>query len=384
MKVGFHFNADHESLGSWYGLPIKKKVFETIINHRSLNISSKIFIGDLLLLRMSMDLVKNGNTETQTFNKSKYDLAFQRWIKPDNVIWKRYPNQKILESRNKNIFVICFESIDNNLAEYIHKKLESFPPYLGAIEVDESSKVHWNLYSGSLIPFARIINKNLTLFHQDEDDKDYGLKEEFEGYGFNSVNFECLNYKYTIFDTYHNFEQARRIAEWKKKSGAFLAFVADDVVSKLSDTAPDLGNKLWSALKTFEDSETNEQLAQVTTSCRRIFEYVTDCIFPPSDELMDGHSLKADKYKNRIFAYAETERVSKTNIDLIIASSETLFKQWDKLNSLANKGVHGEVFRGETRRCLLRTILLLDDIISLKEGAFQIKADLDFDGIFKE
>jgi hypothetical protein len=333
---------------------------------------------------MSMNLVKNGNTETQTFNQDKFDLAFQKWINPDNVIWKKYSKEKISESRDKNIYVICFESIDNNLAEYIHKELESFPPYLGALEIDESLKVHWALYSGSLIAFARIINKNLTLFHQNEDDKDFGLKEEFNNSGFNSVNFECLNFKYTIFDTYHNFEQARRIAEWKKRSGAFLAFIADDVVSKLSDVAPDLGNKLWSALKTFEDSETNEQLAQVTASCRRIFEYVTDCIFPPSGELMDGHSLKADKYKNRIFAYAATERVSKTNIDLIVASTETLFKQWDKLNGLANKGVHGEVFQGETRRCLLRTILLLDDIISLKEGAFEIKANLDFDGIFKE
>jgi len=201
--------------------------------------------------------------------------------------------------------------------------------------------------------------------------------------GFSKVDFESLNWKYSIFDSYHNFEEARRIAEWKRNSGALLAFIADDIVSKLSDIAPDLGNKLWSALKTFEEAETNEQFAQVTASCRRIFEYVTDCIFPPTDEKIDEHSLKADKYKNRLFAYADSSRKSDTNIDLIVASTTTLFEQWDKINSLANKGVHSEVFRSETRRCLLRTIMLLDDIVSLKATAFEIKPKLDFDNIFK-
>lgn len=99
---------------------------------------------------------------------------------------------------------------------------------------------------------------------------------------------------------------------------------------------------------------------------------------------MDGHSLKADKYKNRLFAYADISRKSNTNIDLIVATTKTLFEQWDKLNSLSNKGVYSEVFRAETRRCLLRTIMLLDDIVSLKEKPFEIKPNLNFDDIFVE
>jgi len=183
---------------------------------------------------------------------------------------------------------------------------------------------------------------------------------------------------------YDNFEEARRIAEWKRSSGALLAFIADDIISRLSDIAPELGNKLWSALKTFETAETNEQYAQVTASCRRIFEYVTDCIFPPTDEKIDGHSLKAPQYKNRLFAYADNSRKSDTNIDLIVASTVTLVEQWGKINELSNKGVHSEVYRSETRRCLLRTIMLLDDIVSLKVAAFEIKPKINFDDIFKD
>lgn len=384
MKIGYHFNADHTFFDGFYGLPIEKKVFEILLANRLLNISTKIFHGDLLLMMLSMDKETKGNTTTSRFNKIKYSTNFSNWLNPDNTIWKRFSDEKIEESYDKNIFVVCFESIDLKTAEYIHKELEAYSPYLGALEVDDSSKIHWSLYSGALVPYARIIDKNLSLFFQDEDDKDHAYKEEFEKLGFKKIDYENLNYKYTIFDAYSNYEEARRIAEWKRNSGALLAFIADDIVSRLSDIAPDLGNKLWSALKTFEEAETNEQMAQVTASCRRIFEYVTDCIFPPTDEKIDGHSLKAGNYKNRLFAYADKERKSDTNIDLIVATTATLFEQWEKINNLSNKGVHSEVFRNETRRCLLRTIMLLDDIVSLKATAFEMKPKLDFGDIFED
>ncbi len=383
MKVGYHFNADYKPFDGFYGFPIERIVFETILSNRTLNISSKIFVGDLLLMFHSVDKETKGDVTTSKFNKDKYQELFYSWLSPSNIVWIKFSVEKIEEAFNSNIFVVCFESIDLKTADFLHNSFVKHPSYLGALEVDDSSKVHWALYSASLIPFARIINKNLSLFHYDEEDKDHAYRKEFEKLGFSKVDFESLNWKYSIFDSYHNFEEARRIAEWKRNSGALLAFIADDIVSKLSDIAPDLGNKLWSALKTFEEAETNEQFAQVTASCRRIFEYVTDCIFPPTDEKIDEHSLKADKYKNRLFAYADSSRKSDTNIDLIVASTTTLFEQWDKINSLANKGVHSEVFRSETRRCLLRTIMLLDDIVSLKATAFEIKPKLDFDDIFK-
>jgi hypothetical protein len=384
MKIGYHFNADYPPFNGSYGLPIETKIFQTLLENRTLNIFSKIFIGDLLLMNLSMDKKVKGNTETHTFNKDKFLAAVNSWLNPDNTVWRQFHPDKIQEVLDKNIFVVCFESIDLKTAEYLHNELDTYPSYLGAMEVDDSSKVHWSLYSGSLIPFARIISKDLFLFHQDDDDKDFWFKDVFEKLGFNKVEYESLNWKYTIFDTFHNFEEARRIAEWKRNSGALLAFIADDIVSRLSDIAPELGSKLWSVLKTFEAAETNEQYAQVTASCRRIFEYVTDCIFPPTDEKMDGHSLKAPEYRNRLFAYADTSRKSDTNIDLIVASTTTLFEQWEKINLLSNKGVHSEVSRAETRRCLLRTIMLLDDIVSLKAGSFTIKLKLNFDDIFGE
>jgi hypothetical protein len=129
-----------------------------------------------------------------------------------------------------------------------------------------------------------------------------------------------LNGRFTIFDEYHDFNHARRIAEWKKRFGGLLAFIADDVVHRLGDTVPELGDKLWSALQTYESAETNEQLAQVTASCRRIVEHVSDQLFPPQDGSHNGHNLGTKDYKNRILAFVDQQRKSNTNIDLISAN----------------------------------------------------------------
>ncbi|MNJ78595.1 hypothetical protein D3C77_763900 [compost metagenome] len=74
-----------------------------------------------------------------------------------------------------------------------------------------------------------------------------------------------------------------------------------------------------------------------------------------------------------MLAFADIERKSDTNIDVIVASTNLLKEQIEKLNNLVNKGVHAEVYREEARRCLIRTILLLGDLISLKREPLPIK-----------
>ena len=224
------------------------------------------------------------------------------------------------------------------------------------------------------------MNRKATVFWDglSEDDKDETLIEELSSQGFLDVDFESLNGKYTIFDEYHDFEHARRVAEWKRQSGSLLAFIADDVVHRLGDTAPDLNDKLWATLNTFSRAETNEELAQVTASCRRIVEYVSDQLFPPIEGEREGRKLGTKQYRNRLLAFADDSRRSDTNIDALTVSTATLSEQIEKLSNLANKGVHSEVYRAETRRCLIRTIILLDDIISLKSNPFEIKPKLNY------
>jgi hypothetical protein len=216
-----------------------------------------------------------------------------------------------------------------------------------------------------------------------EDSKERWLCEFLQDCGFDPVTFEALNGRHTIFDQYHNFEHGQRVALWKRQFSYLVAFLADEAVTRLSDPAPELGDKLYAAMQTFDTAETNEELARVVESCRRIFEYVIGRIFPPVERSDTGQGLSARKYRNRLLAYADVSHRSDPDIDLVVASTEVWTSQVDKLLNMTNKGIHKEVCRAETRRTLLRTILLLDEIISLHTAPFEVNDHTDTSGMIE-
>ncbi|MBE9199629.1 MULTISPECIES: hypothetical protein [unclassified Nodularia (in: cyanobacteria)] len=388
MKVAFHFNAFHPSLGSNYGNNVEKLLFRIILSYRSLNLSSKVLTGDLLLSNLAYEVEKiSERKETRKFSQKKYSEIVKLWLQPENTIWSSMSINKLMQALNGEIFTICFETIEMCLADYLDDQLrEISEAYIGAMEVDDASYLHWWVYSNSIGLRYRINNKTASVFWDgiSEDSKDESIIERLTQFGFKCVSFESLNGRYTIFDEYHDFDHARRVAEWKKHCSHLLAFIADGIAHRLGDATPDLGDKLWAALKTFNEAETNEEFAQVTASCRRIVEYISDELFPPIEGEVEGHKLGSKDYRNRLLAFVGDTRKSDTNIDLIWVSAKTLSEQMEKLSKLANKGVHADVYRGETRRCLLRTIMLLDDIISLKTGSFEIKTKLNLDDFLGE
>ncbi len=376
MKISYHFDADDESLGNYYGAPIRKALMNAILESRVIDLHSKIFQGDLLLRSRSVDIEQlDEDRQVHHFNKDKYIENINNLLNPDSHIWRTITDESIDRFVQNNVWVICFESISFNDCCRIDEALKKTDFYLGAIQVDETSKTHWLAYPGSLVPCYRIVGKSLNVFWDgvSDDSKDEGHLEELKELGFKDVSFESLNGRFTIFDNYHNYEHARRIAELKADLGDSLASLADQVISRLSDPAPEIGSKLWSALRSFNRAEVNEDYAHVAVSCRRIIEYVADCLFPSQAKEVGGRKVGKAQYKNRILAFASKELASNTNIELVAISVESLATQLDKLSNLSNKGVHAEVFKSEARRCLIKTILILDDIISLRSGPFNIK-----------
>lgn len=381
MKIAFHFDADSELLGCCYGDVVHERIFTDLLQNRNLIISSKIFIGDLLFGVYSSECIAEEGDEYESvklsyrMNDDRYKRMFEQWIMSVSKGWNTFDMHRLIGLREHNIYTVCFESIDKKTALYLDNALKDFTPYLGAAKIMEYDQLQWILYGMSLVPFGRIVNRSLNVFY-DEWQTPFMLDSSWMEI-FDKVTEEKLNLRYTIFDKYHDYSHARRVAEWKENCGSMLAFVADDVVSRISDIAPDISDKLWAALIGFEGAETNEQNAQVMTSCRRIFEYVVDRVAPESDELTEsGHSIKKNKYRNRLYEYAMRCRKSDADIDMILASLDHLTAQWDKLNALANKGVHAEVYREEARRCFIRTILLLEDIVSLSKSPFPIQTEL--------
>jgi len=379
MKIAFHFDADHEALGSYYGLPIRRALFSCILKSRTFDLHTKIFQGDVLLAMQTMDREKTETGEIHHFNKERFLSSIQTLLEPGSHIWMTFSETTIKKLLKGNVFVLLFESISFRDATEIDQALRAYPWYLGALQIDDTCHVHWVAYANAMVASYRIIGHDIHLFWDGicDDSKDEGHAKELAELGFASVNFEALNGKFTVFDKYHDYQQARRVAELGTALSDALGTMADQVISRFSDAAPELGNKLWSAIRTYEKAEVPEDYALVATSCRRVIEYVADSIFPPTDSAPDGKSLGPKNYRNRLLAFADQERMSDTNLDLICASTGLLAEQLEKLGNLTNKGVHTEVTRHEARRCLLRTIVALDDILSLKRGPLGVRTTWD-------
>lgn len=384
MKIAFHFNAGHESLGSDYGYPIRKTLLSTVLGSRTMDLHTKVFEGDLLLAMLTMDRERTEAGESRRFNKDRLSSAIHALLNPGSHVWMSFDMRIVDALLGERVFVILLESISFRNAQELDRSLREFPYYLGALQVDGTCGMHWAAYSESLIVTYRIVGKALFSFWDGvlEESKDEGWIEEFRRLGFTRVEFEALNGKFTVFDKYDDFEQARRVAELSDALSDSLGFLADQVITRFSDTAPELGNKLWSAIRTYDRAEVVEDYAQVAVSCRRLVEYMADQVFPSQDTPVGGRKVGPAEYRNRLLAYADNERASDTNIDLICVSTEMLSQQLEKLVELANKGVHADIYRHEARRCLLRTIMILDDILSLRERPLEIKPHLDFSPLF--
>jgi hypothetical protein len=384
MKVAFHFDSRHPSATDFYGGVYDSVLFHSILLDENPDLSSRVFVGDLLIAQFAMKSEgveavefggKSGTAERFAFQRDRFLELTEQWLDESAEGWHMLSPRLVDAVIHDAVYVICVESISAHVAVRLHERLAQHPGYLGVLEISDESRLHWGLYSMSLIPLLRIVGRKAYLFREpwDEDQGEEDKAKTLRMLGFEQVEFEALNGKYTIFDEYANFFHARRVAQWKRGAGSLLAFVADEVVTRLGDSAPELGPKLLAAFNALDRAEGVEEYAQVTTTCRRVIEYVTDAIFPPSAETRDGRKLGGPQFRNRLLAFADDQHKSETNIDLVVVSTEALREQVEKLSALANKGVHSEVMRSEARRCLLRTVTLLDDIISLKPSPFPVR-----------
>jgi hypothetical protein len=331
-------------------------------------------MGDLLM----GSIIESANREGDPVDRAK---LVEAWATGEMPIWSTLQLQAHEQAFGNTVFVLGLEAVDDGSARELDRRLSTNEVYLGALEIDDASPLHWQLYSNMIGPSYRVTERGVSIFWDgiSEDSKDNSPEAWLKQTGIGTVTFEPLNSRYSLLDAKHTFEDARRTALWKRRASGLLGFIAEDVVTKLSDAAPELGDRLYSALKALDSAETDEDLTHVTLSCRRIFEYVTDCILPPEATTDGQRKLGPANYKNRLLAFADRQRASDTTIELVTASVNMWAAQVDALTALANKGVHSSIHASEARRCLVRTILLLDDVAGLKAEAFAITAKLNMD-----
>jgi len=366
MKVAFHFNSACPGLGNQYGPTIEQLVFSCVLSERRVRLATKVYLGDFPLQLLSPD--------DDTLEK-----AAKLWRIQAQNGWSLF-TQRMENLTETDIFVVCFECVGAEFAVKLHKLVSAEECYMGAVQVDDAARIHWELYSDSLALRYRITDRTIAVLYDGVTDDEVDEEEDTKrllGIGFKGVSFEETHGKHTFFDKYHSFEQARRVAEWKAKFGDMLGFLTDEVVCRLGDHIPELPNKLWAAVETFENAETDEQYAQVSATCRRILEFVADRLFPPTEVVRDGRKLGQKNYRNRLLAFVEDQTKSSTQVELISSSLDLFAEHVEKLQDLANKGIHSEIQREGARRALLRTVFLLDDIVALRPESFPINPTLE-------
>lgn len=195
MQVGFHFDTDHEGLGTFYGDVIQKEVFKALATLNGFGLLTKLYHGDLRLNSLAMDWEKTGSGRVGTLNQRKYLDGFIGWLIPALIGWARFPLDSMLRCIHRNIYVIYLDSISSQTAEGLHRKLEVLPYYFGALEINESSPEHRVLYPGSLLPLCRITDMTVSIFREgyEGEDLDLLLAERCRQSGFTNVRYEVFN-----------------------------------------------------------------------------------------------------------------------------------------------------------------------------------------------
>lgn len=386
MKVAFHFDERHPAFKYSFFLRVVKALFPVALKLRAPIVDAKVVMGTVPFLTRCRDRLpsNNPNSHTKVVNTAKLKALINDWKTLPRQGFSTLADSASDTAANGVMFAFCFSSIDPKHAKQIDKSLKKHEWYLGAIEVDDLHAPHVSLYPHGLVALGRIRGREFQLYWDGftEESKDASRFELLEEAGFSKVTYESLNGRYTIFDTRHSAEETIRSAAVTRMLEGLLSGTAERVLDAFVGVAPSLPEKLHAALKAFQNAETAEELAHVSLSCRRIIEYTANCVFPPQDKPSpDGRKLDKSAYRNRLLRFADVERSSDTAVDLIVASTSALAEQWERLDIGVNKGLHADALEPEVRRCLVRTILLLDDLLSLRTRAFPNEPEVDFSEI---
>jgi hypothetical protein len=360
MRVAFHFDADAH--GGYYGPPIEEMMFKALLagvpaSRRHVRIGC----GDLLLhfhgARTRIDLE---------------DRA-RRLLAREQSLWSTLDADAFPgAAKETDIFVLDVTGltpVDARRIDEELRRLDEKDSYFGALQVDPAVDMHWVFYDQSLPDAYRIAGDELRLLHEAaelEGDRDEGMQEHWRESGlFASVVFEDIGLQGTIFDPYDTREYAQRLAELETQLTTQFAVVANETLMRTGDLDPRLRDMLHAAFTAVEQVETNEQLSQAALSCRRFLERLADALYPPREVSEGERKLGRPQYRNRLWAYIE-EHLEGRSKEVVLASFDDVGGRIDKLDALANKGIHGaEISAAELQRLLVGLTSLTFDVLTM-------------------
>lgn len=368
MKVAFNFICP---LKGWYLFPDLRNIL-TFICESDLNIQSKISIGDVPIATHDRKLWIEKAQKV-------FDAAKDGWHTDINMF-------NDIAARNM-IFAIVFHTIDKESASKIDNHINKLDHYIGAFQVDDTVGIHWACYTPSLSENYKLNGKKFYFLWSgiDEEEKENIDVETFQDIPFDNMDFESREMKGTLFDGDDDYEKQVKMAQCRKYLPRIFApeindSVIDNILFKVGDSCPALGDKLYAAVKSFLSSENSEDYAHIALSCRRTIEYLADTLFPPI-ETNENDELKLGKQqsKNRLLAFAHKETENSEPLISFIKKSTELKKKLNKTTELQNKGLHSEIDSELAKKCIKDTLLLINDFVSLPLHSLPPKVRLDKD-----
>src|SRR5439155_7458089 len=103
----------------------------------------------------------------------------------------------------------------------------------------------------------------------------------------------------------------------------------------------------------------------VALSCRRFLERLADVLYPPGPDRANGRKVGPAEYRNRLWAYVE-DHLDGTDESVVLAGLRDLGDRIDRLDQLANKGVHAsDMDPRAIHRLLISLVVLSSDVLSI-------------------
>lgn len=347
MNVAFLFNADHPTLGSFYGYPIMKAILGSgVLQKASRNM--KVGMGDILTHRASRTRSEIAAVCRKTYTPVSLDLLRRSSL--EQTFGKA------------TVFSWTFQNIAEADARALDAALRRVPSYLGAMDFNFADTAHLVMFR--LPEFYRLEGTRCWSFYSMglEEEADAGFADEFEKYGF-EIATEDTGGRRTIFDDFDTPEHFARVRSFSLTFERFDGLDHDavsDLAMALEELHPKVFDGFAAAARALDRAETDEELAQVALSGRRLLEQIADHLFPARSELFEGRKVGQAQYKNRLCAY-----IKSTAIEVGKGMPEGLIKELDRLVGLFNAGLHAARSREAVEAALRDLSLWLIAVVDL-------------------
>jgi hypothetical protein len=316
MNVAFHFSV----VGQGDAMDLEKAMFGALLHIPA----PRLHVW-----------VRQGLVIVHDLTKEQMQSVAEQATGIDYPVWTTIDAKQMEEHLNSgDLWAFAIDGLTPADAIFLHRYLEEASTlYVGAIQL-ATIPVQWALYDQRLPAKFRIIGRTLRMLHgADEiavdDERDHGTFNEWEKSGFfESVTWENIGVRGTIFDVHDTPEVAMRTAQLEGAISMQLASVANEINLRAVALDPVLVERLHAAVTGLSSATTAEDLAKTALAARRFLKRFADILFPPQPP-RDGRELTDAAYRNRLWAYIE-DHLTGDERKLAVSALEDLGNRLDR------------------------------------------------------